>query len=274
MAELAPFEIREIGLFLRQQRQQALREQFPELSPGRRRHVRYLTQAELAELAGVSVTMVEQIESGRYPNVNPAVVRKLCQAMRLAPERTAYALSLFRALDDGIAHSTEIPDSVRSVVDLSEPNPAVVITPRFDIVYWNRAATRMLVDFATLPPELRNVVTTMFCIPEMRTAWMQWEANARTIVAGLRMMTSQVPAYRAANLRLVADLSARDPLFARWWQEEGPAIDPVQVKDFLHPEVGLLRLYQTVSQVMGAEHLSLIQFTARDEETRQAFQRL
>ncbi|MGC4105864.1 MAG: helix-turn-helix transcriptional regulator [Thermomicrobiales bacterium] len=274
VTDLAQFEIQEIGVFLRQQRRKTRPEQFPELTKGRRRHVHYVTQSDLAALADISVTTVEQIESGRYPNVNPAVVKRLCQALNLSPESQAYVLSLFQTPDEGIPPSTHIPDSVKSVVDLSEPNPAVLITPRFDIVYWNPASTRLLTDFAHLPEEMRNVVVTMFCIPEMRTVWVDWEAYARSLVAGMRMMTSQIPSYRAANLRLAADMCARDPLFAEWWQEEGPEVNPTEVKDFLHPRAGMLHLYQTVSQVLGAEHLSLIQFTARDAETRQALERM
>ena len=263
-----------VGTFIRQQRRSVAPGEFPQLIR-RRRHVVHLTQGDLAELAGVSHSVVAQVENGRYANLSPTLVQKLCQALDLPANHQQYLMNL--------VHSTpslqpsppdEIPASVRSVVDAAEPNPAMLLNPRFDIVYWNSGATRLLTDFGKLPEGQRNVAVSMFCVPEMRIAWKNWESNARNIVAGMRMQASLRPTYRDAINDLANDLSCIDPLFAAWWKNVDPLVQPLREKDFEHPRVGLLRVYQTVSDVVGCPHLSLLVFTPRDARTAQLFREL
>lgn len=50
----------------------------------RRRQLKGLNQAELAQLAGVSFSYVGHIESGRRPTVSPRVFVKLCDALEVS----------------------------------------------------------------------------------------------------------------------------------------------------------------------------------------------
>lgn len=263
-----------IGSYLRQQRLGAAPDQFAQLKR-RRRHVAHLTQGDVAELAGVSTAVVAQVENGRYANLNPSLVQKLGQALGLSENKKEYLIN-FLQRSNGHLHvqPDELPMSVRSVVDMAEPNPAVLINARFDILYWNRGATMMLTDFGKLPVSQRNVVVSMFCVPGMRVSWKDWESNARNIVAGLRMQASHQPAFRDAINELAGEMSRVDPLFKRWWSSEDPAIQPHREKDFDHPRLGPMRLYQTVSAILGSPHLSIIVYTPRDEETERLFREL
>jgi transcriptional regulator with XRE-family HTH domain len=264
-------ERRAVGAYLRQQRQRATPDGFPTLAR-RRRHVPYLSQSDLAELAGVSVSLIEQVENGRYDNLNAGVVQRLADALDLSRQQQQYLLNYLspvRAHPD--RQDAEVPASVRSLVDATDPNPAIVADARFDILYWNRGATRMIADFDRMPRHQRNVLLSMFGAPEMRAAWDDWEGNARLLVAGLRMQGSLHPAYRESIHELAAQLSRQDAQFREWWASEEPASRPNPEKEFFHPELGRLRLYQTVSEVLGHPHLSLVVYTPRDEETARRF---
>jgi transcriptional regulator with XRE-family HTH domain len=260
-----------VGSYLRQQRRRATPGAFPALGQ-RRRHVSHLSQSDLAELADVSVSLIEQVENGRYDNLNPALVQRLALALGLSLDEQQYLLNFLHPVrihpngNDGT-----VPAAVRSLVDATDPNPAVVIDARFDILYWNRGATRMIADFGAIPREQRNVLINMFCFPGARTAWEDWEGNARIMTAGLRMQASLHPHYRDAIHELASSLADRDPQFREWWATEEPAARPSPEKEFFHPEFGRLRLYQTVSEVIDNPHLSLIVFTPRDEETARRF---
>ena len=273
MRDTITFEAREIGAFLRAQRMNTAA---PDLyKSSRKRHRPYMTQQELAEKADVSVVLIGQVESGRYQNLNAAILSRLCRALELSSTEERYVVRLLSPPAEKVVDLyPEVPPFVRAIVDAAEPNPAMIITPRFDIIYWNQATTRLMMDFATVPREMRNVVASMFGIPQMREMWVDWEKNARLLTAGLRMMMSQVPSFRKVIQEFADEMRARHPEFAQWWVEASPEMTPSREKDFIHPRVGMLHLYQTVSQVVGAEHLSFLQFTPRDAATAEAIKRM
>lgn len=273
MREQQTFEAQEIGAFLRQRRMQT---NSPDLyKSNRKRHRPYLTQQELAAIADVSEVLIGQVEAGRYQNLNEPILRRLCRALDLPRDDETYVVRLLASPVESLVDLyPEVPGFVRAIVDAAEPYPAMIVTPRFDIIYWNDAATRLIVDFSTLPLESRNVVTSMFEVPQMRTMWVEWEKNARNLVAGLRMMSSAAPPYRKVILEFADELKRKHPDFVQWWEEASPELRPLREKDFNHPKVGRLHLYQTVSQVLGAEHLTFLQFTARDKETEEALKRM
>jgi transcriptional regulator with XRE-family HTH domain len=258
-----------IGSFLRQQRQRADPDAFPVLGQ-RRRHVPHLTQADLAQLAGVSEAAIAQIESSRYPNLNANMLSRISQALKLEPMQHHYLLSLLSGPSGYYSVEDEIPARVKAVVDTAEPNPAAVVNACFDILYWNGGATSMIGDFSRMPPDGRNVIVNMFSMPESKALWVDWADYVVHLVAGLKMQYSRVPDYRERISRLVTKMTLESEEFARLWESVDPFIIPPPEKEIDHPVAGRLRLYQTVSEVVGAPHLFIIQFTPRDDESAAA----
>ena len=71
---------------------------------------------------------------------------------------------------------------LQRVLDALEPSPALIRTATWDVVVWNRAATVMLTDYGSLPPEQRNVLRFIFLDPRARAAQYDWERVARFVV--------------------------------------------------------------------------------------------
>ncbi len=273
MQTLTSFEIQEIARHLRKERLRTDWRDFPVESKSRR-HVPYLTQPELADLAGVSEAMLSQIESCRYPNLNQAVLRRICRALKVDAPSETYVVKLLEE-PTGITHAIDdLPAWTMATVDEAEPNPAVIINARFDILYWNSAATRMLGDFSQAPPDARNVITSMYLVPDMRAAWADWDNYVVHMVGGLKTQYAMLPEFRDRIMEIVRLVGTVNSDFNQLWEDVDPMFGPAPEKDFIHPRVGLLRLYQTVSQIVGVPHLSLIQFAPRDPETAQAIRRL
>lgn len=270
MSEVSPDQRRQIGAYLRQQR---VRLDGQTYGPARdRRHVAHLTQSGVAELAGVSEALVAQIETGRYPNLNARVLGKLARALRLQPHQEAYLRNLLREpLAPESPAVAEVTAGACSVVDAAAPVPAFITDCCFNLLYWNPPLVAMLGDFGQLPIADRNVIWSMFAEPAMRQRWMDWAGNARNLVAALRMQQSLFPQRATDFAALVARLLARSEEFAAWWEATDPLLDPVHDKEYLHPQVGPLRIFQTVTSVMGAPELAIVHMTPRDEETRAKF---
>ncbi len=262
-----------IGSFVRQQRQKSYPEAFPALVQ-RRRHVPHLTQADLAELAGLSEAAIAQIESSRYPNLNANILGRIVRALGLSPMHHHYLLSLLSDPSGYYEGDDEVPSRVRAVIDLAQPSPAVVINACFDILYWNHAATYVLGDYSRMRPDDRNIIVNMFCIPEVKALWVDWPGYVKNLVGGLKMQFGRVPDYRDRISELVTRMSSSSEEFVDLWETVEPYIFPTIDKELEHPTLGRLRFQEMVSEVLGAPYLFIVQFTPRDDQTTAALQSL
>ena len=116
--------------------------------------------------------------------------------------------------------------------------PAIVLGRRMDILAWNAAATALYTDFARVPARQRNYVRLMFTDPAFRAIHPNWEHDARTAVASLRMHGADDPELAV----LVGELSLRDPDFRTWWAAHLVTGTGYGTKHYRHPLVGDLTL--------------------------------
>src|SRR5690554_5163328 len=110
-------EARDIGRFIRARREKTLAHEFRDI-PNRRRHVPHLTQSDLAELIDTSTVVVSQIEQGRYPNLNPAILQRLSRVLKLTPQQDSYLLELFKPRPITQKSSLDAPEWVTSSIKL------------------------------------------------------------------------------------------------------------------------------------------------------------
>src|SRR5690606_26010 len=123
------------------------------------------------------------------------------------------------------------------------------------------AAAAVLADSAQMPSGDRNILKIMFCVPEARKLWVNWSSYVEDLVGGLKMQFSRVPDYRERISELVARMQVESEEFADLWKTVDPFLLPTVEKELDHPIAGRLRLDETVSEVVGAPYLFIIQFT-------------
>lgn len=58
-----------------------------------------------------------------------------------------------------------ITPRLQRVLDALEYSPAIVKTPLWNIVAWNRAAAAVLTDYSKVPPDQRNILKIVFALP-------------------------------------------------------------------------------------------------------------
>src|SRR5580658_9940152 len=163
-----------LGTYLKDRRVKLDPEAFG-FSAGRRR-TPGLRREEVAQRANISPTWYTWLEQGRGGAPSGDVLDRIARALMLTEvEREhLFLLGLGRPPEVRYKRDEGVTPRLRRVLDALDPSPALIRTATWDVVAWNRAATAMLGDYASLPPEQRNVLRLMFLDPRARDAQYDW----------------------------------------------------------------------------------------------------
>jgi hypothetical protein len=146
---------------------------------------------------------------------------------------------------------------------------ALIRTAIWDVVAWNRAATAMLMDYASLPPEQRNILRFIFLDPRARAAQHDWESVARFVLGAFRVDAARAGA--AVEIEpLVDELCRLSPEFKTMWRENDVHGAPHEaVKHMRHPVLGPISFELSAFSVDGRTDLTMVVYnpaTAEDAE--------
>jgi transcriptional regulator with XRE-family HTH domain len=250
---------REIADFLKTRRMRRQPEELG-LPRGRRRRTPGLRREEVAAAAGVSAEWYTWLEQAREVRPSAQVLTRIGAALRLEPHESRHLLTL-----GGYAVPTTGSDSPRSVsvslrlqrlIDQMEYGPAWVFGERWDIVAWNRAASVIHGDLATLQGIERNALYQMFLGDRIRPMLVDWEPHGRQCVAKLRATYASRVDDPWFN-ELVTLLRGRSVEFERWWHENDIETSQEGVKHYEHPEAGRLVFDFSVLEVLDERMSSL-----------------
>ncbi|WP_406215882.1 helix-turn-helix transcriptional regulator [Streptomyces decoyicus] len=264
----------ELAAFLRARRERLDPHDFALPSRQQARRTPGLRREEVAELAGVSIDYIVRLEQGRGLRPSANVVEALARALRLAPDERAYLFNLAqqRPRNADEPATTAAPPLARLVTDLS-PLPAMLMNHRYDILAWNGEMARLLLDFDTLPPSQRNAMWLCLMHPEIREFYVDRERVVREGIAHLRAAWAAHPEDRALS-DLIAEFTARDEDFARWWAERDIKVNGRGRKVLRHPVVGVIAVHFEVLMPLQDPDQRLVIYRAADEESRSAWDRL
>src|SRR6202158_4144164 len=135
--------------------------------PLKRRRTPGLRREEVAQRANVSATWYTWLEQGRGGAPSADVLDRISRALML-PEverEHLFLLGLGRPPEARYRKNEGVTPRLQRVLDALDPSPALIRNARYDVVAWNRAATVMLMDYGSLPPEQRNILRVMFLDP-------------------------------------------------------------------------------------------------------------
>lgn len=235
--------------------------------PLARRRTPGLRREEVAQRAHVSATWYTWLEQGRGGAPSAAVLDRIARALALTEvEREhLFLLGSGRPPEAHYQPSASIAPHLQRVLDAMPYSPAIVITPAFDIVAWNRAATRVLTDYAKLPVRERNVLRMVFLEPRVRAAQADWQAVARFVVATFRTNVARAGATRQVEA-LVSELTRRSPEFAALWRDHDVRAHSENTKRMRHPQAGTILLEYSAFAVDGRPDLAMIVYNAATGE--------
>lgn len=244
--------------FLRARREQLQPEDFGLPSVGRR-HTKGLRREEVAALAGIGLTWYTWFEQGRDIRVSTAFLDNLARALRLNPTERSYLFFLagHGGSERAAIDSFSVAPSLRRLIDSFGPRPAYLKNMRWDLLAWNEAASFVFGDFADVPPAARNVVWLTFTDSRLRDTMVDWETDARRLIARFRADYSKVSNDTALR-QMLTRLDAESADFRRLWHahdvyEKGDGMRLVAV-----PEVGVVEFDYTIAKIGEADQIKAV----------------
>jgi transcriptional regulator with XRE-family HTH domain len=233
-----------------------------------RRRTPGLRREEVAQRANISPTWYTWLEQGRGGAPSADVLDRIASGMMLteAEREHLFMLGLGRPPEARYRGSAGVSPRLQRVLDAMPTSPAIVKTPTWDIVAWNRAAALMLTDYSKLPPEGRNVLRILFSDARVQAMQEDWPAMARFVVGSLRADAVRAGADREVAA-LAEELSRTSPEFAALWNDNHVAAHGDGVKRLRHPELGTAEMEFSTFTVDGRPDLAMIVYNPADEET-------
>ena len=265
MNQLAP-KANPLGTYLRDRRTRLDPAAFG--FPAGRRRTPGLRREEVAQRANISPTWYAWLEQGRGGAPSADVLDRIARALMLTDiEREhLFLLGLGRPPEARYRRNEGVTPRLQRVLDALHPSPAIVRTATWDVVAWNRAATVLLMDYGSLPPDERNMLRFVFLDPRARLAHADWEGTARLVVTAFRLEAARAGA--AADVEpLVEELSRLSPDFSRMWRDSDVSLPPGdRVKHMHHPVFGPITFELSLFAVDGRPDLSLLIYTPTTPE--------
>lgn len=226
---------------------------------GGRRRTAGLRREEVAQRANISAAWYTWLEQGRGGNPSADVLDRIAKALMLTEVEREHVFLL------GLGHPPEvryrsgdaITPRLQRLLDALPYSPAIVRTATWDVLAWNHAAAAVLTDYATLPPERRNILRMIFCDPRVRAAQFDWTSVARLVVNAFRIDAARAGAD-AEVAPLVDELCRASPEFAAMWRENDVQTHSNGVKHLRHPVLGPISLEYSSFAVDGRPDLRMV----------------
>jgi transcriptional regulator with XRE-family HTH domain len=236
-----PERRRELAAFLRSRRERIQPDEVG-FAPGGRRRTPGLRREEVAQLAGVGVTWYTWLEQGRDINVSAQVLEAISRTLRLDRLERNHLYTL-AGIALGPAKSTcdVLPASIQKMLDKLSPYPAQVLNSRYDVLAFNDAYTKVIIDMESVPLEERNLLWLTFVSQEWRCAFTDGDLIKRHMVAGFRSAMADHLGDRSWH-DLTERLLASSRVFAELWDRYDVAAPSARIKLLENAKVGVLRM--------------------------------
>jgi transcriptional regulator with XRE-family HTH domain len=254
-----------LGLYLKDRRSKLDPAAFG-FSPERRRTAG-LRREEVARRANISPTWYTWLEQGRGGAPSADVLDRIARALMLTDvEREhLFLLGLGRPPELRYRKDGGVTPRLQRVLDALDPTPALIRTATWDVLAWNRAATLILADYGSLPPEQRNMLRHIFLNPAIRAVHYDWDSVARSVIAAFRADAARAGAIAEVGA-LVEELRLLSPDFAAMWRDHDVRAFGETTKHVKHPVLGPIAFEYSAFAVDGRPDLNMLIYNPATQE--------
>ncbi|GAB2539947.1 helix-turn-helix transcriptional regulator [Nocardia heshunensis] len=257
----------QLGDFLRARRAGVRPEDLGLTSYGRRR-VAGLRREEVAESAGMNADYYTRLEQGRERNPSAQLLAALSRTLLLTD---ALHEHLFRLA--GVAPTALPVEAVspvlRQMLETYSSAPAFVMNPAMDIL-----ATNAMADaFFSAYPRIDNLARMTFLEPLSHDFCVDWIWTGQALVAAFRQAITLYPDDPRLH-SVIDELNTASTEFADLWHSYTLCVATSEPREFIHPDVGLLRLTYQSFDVRAATGQRLMLYQPEPGPTVDALLRL
>ncbi|MFB0615041.1 helix-turn-helix transcriptional regulator [Streptomyces sp. AGS-58] len=248
---------RQLGAFLRSRRERLTPDDVGLPRTGRRR-TPGLRREELALLAGMSATWYTYLEQGREIRASAQVLDALAAALRLDRHERAHLLQLaghVPAADTG--EREPLPAGAGAVPSLLQPHPAYIIGGDYEVLAHNQAAGELFPKLITETDRPANFVRWVFLEPVAREVLLDWEPEARSLLARLRTLAARHPGDPRYT-RLIEELNEGSPEARDWWTRYEVQARHSGRKRLWHPQRGATEYVYTAFHLAEQPEQTLV----------------
>jgi len=235
---------------------------------GGRRRVIGLRREEVALLAGISTEYYIRLERGNASGFSDSVLDGVSRALQLDDSERAHLFDLVRAANVGAnplrrpaQRKGQVRAGLQQTIDAISTVPVFVQNGRLDAVATNALGRALFSEMFVEQHRSMNAARFVFLDPRSQSFYVDWEGNARQIVALLRREAGRDP-YDRNLTDLVGELSTRSDLFRKLWSSHDVREHRTGVKSIHHPIVGRLDLTFETLDVKSELGLQMLVFTA------------
>jgi transcriptional regulator with XRE-family HTH domain len=256
----------ELGVFLRSRRER-IRPDEVGFAPGGRRRTPGLRREEVALLAGVGVTWYTWLEQGRDINVSGHVLDAIATALRFDRQERSHLYRL-AGIRSGPARGvcSALPPTVQKTLDAVSPYPALALNDRYDILAFNEAYCRVVIDLAKVPIEDRNMLWLNFASDAWKCSFLDAGSTRHHMVAAFRAASAD-HLGDALWQDLIQGLLSTSPYFAELWGRYDVEAPSTRTKMLEVDGFGILRIEPINLWLSQLGPLRVTVYTALDEET-------
>ncbi len=259
------YRLQELGDFLRTRRARLSPEELG-LPRGSRRKTPGLRRAEVAQMVGVSVDWYTWLEQGRAIRPSTQVLERLAQTLRLdANERNhLFLLAQQQAAPVLLPEMESVSPALQHFLDQFGARPAFVSGRRGDVLAWNDAGCAVFGDLRQRAGRERNTIWGVFTNPLARQFIVNWEEDARYLLAQFRSSCGRYPGDPQLA-ELIHDLMLVSPEFRAWWPDHEVQSGQEGRKALNHPQVGYIVFERLTFQVFDTPDLKVTVYTPLEE---------
>ncbi|HEV8390195.1 MAG TPA: helix-turn-helix transcriptional regulator [Dongiaceae bacterium] len=236
---------------------------------GARRRARGLLREEVAMIAGVGVTWYTWLEQARPIKPSVRVLGSIARALRLSDVERTHLFKLARPdLEPAppAQLATAISYALQRTMDALAPNPAYAVNAVWDVIGWNKPAALIFGDFGRIEAERRNLLYLIFCDPDWKELFREWETISAFAVAQFRESTARLGGD-ARFKELVRMLEQDSESFRQHWRRRDVHRPIPQSKILDHPRAGRLNLEYSTFQADSDRDVRLTIYTPGDAES-------
>lgn len=206
------------GAFLKSRRERLSPEDAGLIFSNGQRKTPGLRREEVAILAGVSATYYTWLEQGRELSASRDVIESIAKALQLSPDERGHLLQLWNPYEsDTIPASPPVLDpQMQKLID-QMAYPSYITNNRTEVLAWNEAANKMLVDFASVPAQERSLIRLFFENKDIRSRIVNLE---EFVSYGVAVFRSHYDKHRGDSWfeGTVAHLVQNSAEFDRMWK--------------------------------------------------------